>query len=66
MSEEMPLGVVVIEKILGLVLLIIGVAIAYAATTITSGDIVNYSGMFVILGIVVAVAGVILLVFRGK
>jgi hypothetical protein len=35
MSEEMPLGVVVIEKILGLVLLIIGVAIAYAATTNT-------------------------------
>ncbi|MFA5363955.1 MAG: hypothetical protein WC325_02095 [Candidatus Bathyarchaeia archaeon] len=66
MSEEMPIGVVIFEKILGLVLLIIGAVIAYAATTINSGDIVNFSGMFVILGVVVAVAGVLLIVVKGK
>ena len=66
MSEDTPLGLTIITKIVGLVLIIIGVAIAYYSSDLPAGAISNFSIIFVGIGVVVGVVGFILLLVRGQ
>jgi hypothetical protein len=66
MSTEMPVGLLVAEKIVGLVLLILGGFFAYASLTPPAGDVSHFGSIFVILGVAVAVAGIFLIIPKGK
>ncbi len=66
MSEDTPIGLTIITKIVGLVLIIIGAAIAYYSTDSPAGVVSNFSIIFVGIGVVVAVVGFILLLVRGQ
>jgi protein-S-isoprenylcysteine O-methyltransferase Ste14 len=66
MSEDTPIGLTLITKIVGLVLIILGAAIAYFSSDAPTGVISNFSGIFVGLGVVVAVVGFGLLLIRGQ
>lgn len=65
MSEEMPLTLTLAEKIVGLVLIIIGAVIAYNALNPPSG-ISLFSGIFVVIGAVVVITGFFLLLIKGE
>ena len=66
MSTDMPTGLLVAEKIVGFILLILGGFFAYASLTPPAGDIDYIGGIFVFLGVAVAVAGIFLIISRGK
>ena len=66
MSENTPIGLTLITKIIGLILIIIGAAIAYYANDLPTGAISNFSGVFAGIGVVVAVIGFVLLLVRGQ
>ena len=66
MSTDMPIGLLVAEKIVGFILLILGGFFAYASLTPPAGDIDYIEGIFVFLGLAVAVAGLFLIISRGK
>ena len=66
MSEDTPIGLTLFTKLIGLVLIILGVAIAYFSSDIPEGAISSFSGLFVGMGVVIAIVGFLLLAFRGK
>ena len=66
MSEDTPIGLTLITKIVGLVLVILGAAMAYFSSDPPAGAVSNFSGLFVGMGVVVAIVGFLLLVLRGK
>lgn len=66
MSEDVPIGLTLISKIVGLILIIIGAAIAYFSSDPPTGAISNFSGLFVGIGVVVVVVGFLLLLVRGR
>ena len=66
MSTEMPLSLAVTEKLFGLVLVIIGAFFSYTSLTPPSGDISHFSSIFVVLGVVIAVAGIFLLISKAE
>ena len=66
MSTEMPLSLAVTEKLLGLVLVIIGAIFSYTSLTSPAGDISHFSSIFVVLGVVIAVAGIFLLISKAE
>ncbi|MDG6221746.1 MAG: hypothetical protein IAX21_06280 [Candidatus Bathyarchaeota archaeon] len=66
MSEDVPIGLTLISKIVGLVLIIIGAAIAYISYDPPTGAINNFAGLFVGIGLVVAVVGLLLFLVRGR
>jgi len=66
MSIETSLGLLLSEKLFGLVLIIIGGVFAYSSLTPPAGDITYFSNIFVLLGVVVVVAGIFLLISKGE
>ena len=64
MSENLPTGLIVSEKIFGLILVIIGAVIANSSINPPSGDISNFSGIFTFIGIIVLVVGVFLIITK--
>jgi len=54
MSENMPIGLAVAEKLFGLILIIIGAIVTYSSINPPAGDISHFSGIFVVTGVVIA------------
>jgi hypothetical protein len=66
MGEDTPIALTLLTKIVGLVLIILGAVIAYFTSDVPHGVISYFSGIFVGLGVVVAVVGFVLLLVRGQ
>ena len=66
MTEDRPMILTIIEKLLGLTLIIIGALVAFDSTNPPAGDISQFSGIFTLVGIVILAAGVILLIAKTK
>lgn len=66
MSEEMPIKLALAEKIIGLVLVIIGAIVISYSLNPPAGDIGNFSGVFVFIGSLVVITGIFLLVIKGE
>jgi len=66
MTEDRPMILMIVEKLLGLILIIIGALVAFDSTNPPPGDISQFSGIFTLVGIVILAAGVILLIAKTK
>ena len=67
MSEEMPAGVLLAEKLVGLILIIIGAVVAYfTATNPPPGDISNFLNYFITAGIVLVGIGIFLVLAKTE
>ena len=66
MSKETPVVVALAEKILGVVLIILGAIIAYYSTIATGSDFSQLSGLFTFAGLVIAVIGVFMLIAKHE
>jgi hypothetical protein len=66
MTEDRPMILMIIEKLLGLTLIIIGALVAFNSTNPPPGDISQFPEIFTLVGIVILVAGVILLIVKTK
>ena len=66
MSEDIPIGLMVAEKIFGLILIIIGAIVTYHSMNPPAGDISNFAGIFVVIGVVIVAAGIFLVVVKTK
>ena len=66
MSEETPIQLTLAEKIIGLVLIIIGAIVITYSLNPPAGDISHFSGIFVVVGSVVVVTGIFLLIIKGE
>ena len=66
MTEDRPMILMIVEKLLGLILIIIGALVAFDSTNPPAGDISQFSGIFTLVGIVILAAGVILLIAKTK
>ena len=54
MNEELPIGVSVTEKIIGLILIIIGAMFAYYSINPPAGDVSHFSEIFTGAGLIIA------------
>ena len=59
MSEETPIGLKFLEKVIGIVLIILGAIITYYSTMPPEGDVSYLSGLFTAAGLIVAGAGIL-------
>ena len=66
MSEDTPIGVAIIEKVLGLILIIVGATVTLNSMDPPAGDIAQFAGIFTAIGVVVIAAGIFLIVVRTK
>ncbi len=66
MTEDRPMVLGIIEKLLGLILIIIGALVAIDSTNPPPGDISHFPGIFTLIGIVILAAGVFLLITKAK
>ncbi len=66
MSEEVPIGLTVAEKIFGLALIIIGAIFAFYSINLQAGDVSHFSGIFTIIGLVILVVGIFLVVVKTE
>jgi hypothetical protein len=66
MSEDAPIGLAVIEKIFGLILIIIGAAVTYYSTNPPAGDVSEFSGIFTIIGVVIVAVGIFLVIAKTE
>lgn len=66
MSENLPMGLFVSEKIFGVILIIIGALVANSSINLSSGDISHFSGIFTFIGLIVLVVGVFLLITKTE
>ncbi|UCC58090.1 MAG: hypothetical protein JSW14_06960 [Candidatus Bathyarchaeum sp.] len=67
MSEDMPTGLLVAEKLFGLILIIIGATVTYfTSTNPPAGDTGILSNLFIIAGITVLGIGVLLVLAKTK
>ncbi len=67
MSEEMPAGVLVIEKVVGFILIIIGAVVTYfTAATPPTGDAGTFSSIFIIGGIILLGVGILLVLAKTE
>jgi hypothetical protein len=64
MSEDLPIGLTVAEKILGLILIIIGAIIAYYSVNVPTGDISRFSDIFTIISLVIVAIGIFLVIAK--
>jgi hypothetical protein len=66
-EEDMPAGIFAIEKIFGLMLIIIGAIITYyTLTRIPTGDAGTFSGIFVLPGVAILGVGILLLIAKTE
>ena len=66
MTADTPIAITIVEKLLGLVLIIIGALVALDSTNPPPGDVSQVSGIFTVLGAVILIAGIILLIAKTK
>jgi len=73
MSEDVPIGLAVAEKIFGLILIIIGAIVAYYSINPPAGDInppagdiSHFSGIFTAAGLVIVAIGIFLLIAKTE
>jgi hypothetical protein len=66
MSADMPVGLAVAEKLFGLILIIIGAIVAYSSVNPPTGDISHFTGIFILIGVVIAVVGIFLLIAKSE
>jgi hypothetical protein len=66
MSENRPIGLTIIEKLLGLTLIIVGALFAFQSTSLLPDGIKQFSGIFTVLGVVIIGAGIFLIIVRTK
>ncbi len=67
MSEEMPAGLFIFEKVVGLILIIIGAVVTYiTATTPPSGDIKQFASYFIFGGIILVGIGIFLVIAKTE
>lgn len=66
MSENLPMGLFVAEKLFGIILIIIGAIVANSSLNPPTGDISQFSGIFTFIGVVVLIAGIFLLVTKTE
>jgi hypothetical protein len=66
MSEDAPIGLTVIEKLLGLILIIVGALFALDSVNSLPIGISQFSGLLTAPGIIVFVVGVFLLITKNK
>ena len=66
MSTEMPLGLTLVEKIFGLILIIIGAIFTNASLNPPAGDINHFSTIFVLSGLIIAGIGMFLLISKTE
>ena len=62
----MPIGLTVVEKVFGLIFIIVGAIIAYFSINPPAGDISHLAGIFTVAGVVVAIVGVFLLITKSE
>ncbi len=66
MSENLPMGLFVAEKLFGIILIIIGAIVANSSLNPPAGDISNFSGIFTLIGVIVLVLGIFLIVTKTE
>ena len=66
MTEDRPMILMIGEKLLGLIIVIIGAMVAFDSTNPPAGDISQFSGIFTLIGIVIVIAGAFLLIAKTK
>jgi protein-S-isoprenylcysteine O-methyltransferase Ste14 len=66
MSENSPIGLAVIEKIFGLVLIIIGAIAVFFFSNPPAGDVSYFASIFTVTGFVVIASGVLLLITKTE
>jgi hypothetical protein len=66
MNENRPIGLTIIEKLLGLTLIIVGALFAFQSTSLLPAGIKQFSGIFTVLGVVIIGAGIFLIILRTK
>ena len=66
MSEDVPIGLTVVEKLLGLLLIIIGAIVAYYSSNLPASDVSRFSGMFTAAGLVILAVGIFLVITKTK
>lgn len=66
MSENVPIGLTVAEKIFGLILTIIGTVFVYYSINVPAGDISHFSGIFTVAGLVVLAVGIFLIIVKSE
>ena len=66
MSKEIPMKLTIAEKIIGLVLIIVGAIVISYSLNLPTGDINILSGIFIAIGFVIALAGILLLIVKGE
>jgi len=62
----MPIGLTLVEKIFGIILVIIGATLTSASLTPPAGDITHFSNIFVITGLIIAGIGFLLLISKTE
>jgi VIT1/CCC1 family predicted Fe2+/Mn2+ transporter len=66
MIEDAPIGLAVAEKLVGLILIIIGAVVAFYSMNPPAGDISQFSGMFTAVGLVLAAVGIFLVIAKAE
>ena len=66
MSVNLPIGLSVIERIVGIILIIIGAIVINSSLTPPTGDISHFANLFTLLGIVVVIVGIFLIVTKTE
>jgi hypothetical protein len=66
MSEKIPIGLAVAEKIFGLILIIIGAIIAYYSSSSPPSGISQFSGFFTAAGLVIVGIGAFLVITKTE
>jgi len=66
MSEDVPIGLTVAEKIFGLIFIIIGAIVAFYSSNPPAGDISHFSGIFTATGLVIVAVGIFLVIAKTE
>jgi hypothetical protein len=66
MSMDMPIGLTVVEKLFGLILIIVGAIVTYFSINPPAGDISHFAGIFAVAGVVVLGIGIFLLLTKAE
>ena len=66
MIEDVPIGLAVAEKLVGLILIIIGAIVAYYSINPPAGDTSHFSGVFVAAGLVIVAIGIFLVIAKTE
>lgn len=66
-SEEAPAGLLIVEKLFGFILIIIGAVVTYfTSTSPPTGDAGTFSSLFIIPGIIVLGIGILLVLAKTE